>query len=208
MSSVRQSIRSYIDTYGLSHSFICTTIGGCFLIASGIYVDPNLGRALTGVMIALRGFVSELSRKALTKNNFSEPAAGLPGMFFAACMNWPAFLFSSTIFEATAFGLAALAMTLKFIQYLPVGLCEIPTRMQLSSQIPIRLARLINSANQLALNKINKHAVFGVLFGIALYSTDVYQRQDYAGVLACAFLLYGGLTLAVKTRIELSAYKV
>ncbi len=205
MHSFRQHAANYFDTYGLSHSFICTTIGGCFLIASGTYVDPNLGRTITGIMIALRGFISEASRKTLINHNYSEPAASLPGMLFAACMNWPAFLFANTIYEGIAFGIAALAMTLKFIQYLPAGLNEIPSRLNLKSQIPARLASLINKANQLVLNRINKHAVFGVLFGVTLYSIDVYQRQDYAGVLACAFLLYGGLTLAIKTRIELAA---
>lgn len=197
--------RQYFDRNGVKHCFIFAVFGGIFLIISGLFFDPNLGRALTGAMIALRGLVSETSRRYLISKSFSEPVSAFPGMCFAVLMNLPAFLNASTVYEAFAFGLAFLAMLLKFLQYLPDSLKAASSHFKLSSPMIKQGINFLCYLNEKFLNQITKHSVFAVIIAIAIYSVDIISRGDTAGACACICLFYSGIALAIKTRIELSA---
>ena len=196
----RKPLVLYINKHGLSHSFIATSIGGLFLILSGFITDPNLGRATTGILIASRGILSEISRNILMKKGYHEATSALPGMSIAAIMNWPACFAAKTIFEAIAYGLPAIAMSLKFLQYLPTALNEI-----LKTNIAFqKAATFIHYLNRQYLNTINKYAGFNIVLSAPFFLIDVWIRQDFLASIAGIFLIFGGLLLATKTWFEIT----
>ena len=196
----RAKLTLYINERGISHSFIATAIGGVFLILSGCISDPNLGRAITGILIASRGILSEIFRNILIKKGYHEATSALPGMSIAAIMNWPACFAAKTIYESIAYGLPAIAMSLKFIQYLPTALNEILR----TKMIALKIAAYINRMNMRILNTINKYASFNIIFSAPFFMLDVWIRQDIFAGVAGIFLILGGTLLAIKTWFEIS----
>lgn len=200
---MRLEINSFFDKHGLSQSFIATGLGGLFLILSGLIVDQNYGRALTGALIFFRGTSSEIIRKKMTSKGFSEPVSAFPGITIASLMNWPALLSASSYFEALAYGLAVIVLNLKFMQYLPSMLEELVKNKPHTAGIDLA-AKFVTNLNNSFLNQINKHAGFTIIISGFFFLMDTVHRQDLYGFIALFFLIYGGLSLAIKTRIELA----
>ena len=181
-------------------------MGGFVFFLSGLLIS-NFGLSATGALIFLRGIGSELVKKHLENAGLSEAQSSLPGMLTAAVMNWPAFYTAENINEKLAFGLAALAMTLKFLQYFP----ELQKGKYSSSiyvkNIILKLSLAIERLNKSFLDGLNKYAGFTVLISFFLYGREAFLNKNWLSLLGCLFLLYGGMLLALKTHVEITYKK-